>query len=70
LELYNVPYGYIKGDAKYFGQTESINTTDGSNGALTFVSPLLIAVIFAGIAFIALVGRISAQHRDRSKKYV
>jgi hypothetical protein len=68
LMLHDVPYGYVMGDAKYFGLTEDISLSEGADASLTFVTPSLVIAILVGIAIIVLVSRISIHYRDHFMK--
>ena len=55
LRFKDVPLGYVQGSAKYFGIMEGINVVGGENARLTFVTPLLIVIVIAGIAIISFI---------------
>lgn len=65
---YNVPYGYVSGSARYFGFTESISLSNGSDANLVFFTPSLLYVIIIGIAIVAAVGALAEREYKKKRR--
>ncbi|MDE1810763.1 MAG: hypothetical protein KGH66_01860 [Candidatus Micrarchaeota archaeon] len=66
LSFSQVPYGYVNGTAKYFGVAEGVSAQGGQNVYLSFFTPLVIAIVIAGILIIVASWRISLEiHRRK-----
>lgn len=67
LALHNVPYGYVAGNAAYFGVVESVNAANGANSNLTFITPSLVIVVLGGVALVIAVAVIAKRVESRRK---
>lgn len=57
IKFVDVPYGYVEGYEDYFGQRQSIDTSEGGNSIVTFLTPGAVAVIPAVILAIVVLER-------------
>ena len=66
LNFAQVPYGEVNGTARYFGMAERVSVSEGGYAYLSFLTPLVIGIIVAGILAIIASWRVSLEiHRRR-----
>ncbi len=69
LTLHNVPYGYLSGDVKYGGVSQSLAAQHGTNPVVTLVDPYSIAAIIALVVIlVSFSWFVVRRTRKKSKK--